>query len=909
MALDPFDDAGFARAPAAPLSSREVDRQSVIAARDLTARIAADKAAEEKRNRPLKRKILEGTARVVGAKAEAAEPTPPSPQAKALALDKNDAILNNIAYARSLIGPYSTGLPGQVLGKLNATQATDLRNALTNITAPSVIETLKAMKAQSKTGASGFGALSEKELKILEGDMGLLLPNMSPMAMQRALSNVETHYKKARAYMNNEDANSPEVMRKYSIPTLATDPRKGKQELTSDKAVDAKSALYKGLNGIVGSMVSEGADASQIRSYLDTVQPGLGAKAKNVEEVVSYVKSNPGATPAVDIEQFLQPVTGLAKTTGAVGASPVGAGVVGAADILSGGFLPAISGDEERTKAVMEGLQRQYPGSTMAGQFAGSAALGLGGEALLAARGYGRAAPIMTDALLGAYQGAGAAEPGSGYSGAATGAALGTGLGILGRGAMNVAGSALRGVQDPDVLRLSEAGIRMTPGQLLGGRAKQLEDVLEKYPVIGNAAAERRRESLEDFNRRILDERLAPLGATTGGEIGHAGFTIAERHVKDAYDNALNGISIMPDAELLKGVQQVGSKVQSIPRVGLELRTQLNDLIGPLIDPTTGEIPGKYLQTIVQEITKLTKAYENDPLSSSVSPVLKNLREEFEGAMERQYPDNAILFKNANETYGNLASVADAINMAPANAGGVFTPAAIKRATVKNTKMFGGKAKAARGEYPSQPTIEAGAMRLPSDVGDSGTAGRMLVPLALGSALSGGSAALRDQPEGADAGTDMASNILVGGGLMGLLGAPYSRTGRAAIQRTLTAPRNRVVTGMADLVSKYAASVPGRALTPDVTRGFLYDPASRIDPAAAERLPANAVPLPPAVKPFSPEPAAAPMELGEQGSYDPETGIVTLPDGTEIQVDQPAAMARGGLATMPRVQQVPRMHL
>jgi hypothetical protein len=729
------------------------------------------------------------------------------------------------------------------------------------------------------------------------------------MAMQRALSNVETHYKKARAYMNNEDANSPEVMRKYSIPTLATDPRKGKQELTSDKAVDAKSALYKGLNGIVGSMVSEGADASQIRSYLDTVQPGLGAKAKNVEEVVSYVKSNPGATPAVDIEQFLQPVTGLAKTTGAVGASPVGAGVVGAADILSGGFLPAISGDEERTKAVMEGLQRQYPGSTMAGQFAGSAALGLGGEALLAARGYGRAAPIMTDALLGAYQGAGAAEPGSGYSGAATGAALGTGLGILGRGAMNVAGSALRGVQDPDVLRLSEAGIRMTPGQLLGGRAKQLEDVLEKYPVIGNAAAERRRESLEDFNRRILDERLAPLGATTGGEIGHAGFTIAERHVKDAYDNALNGISIMPDAELLKGVQQVGSKVQSIPRVGLELRTQLNDLIGPLIDPTTGEIPGKYLQTIVQEITKLTKAYENDPLSSSVSPVLKNLREEFEGAMERQYPDNAILFKNANETYGNLASVADAINMAPANAGGVFTPAAIKRATVKNTKMFGGKAKAARGEYPSQPTIEAGAMRLPSDVGDSGTAGRMLVPLALGSALSGGSAALRDQPEGADAGTDMASNILVGGGLMGLLGAPYSRTGRAAIQRTLTAPRNRVVTGMADLVSKYAASVPGRALTPDVTRGFLYDPASRIDPAAAERLPANAVPLPPAVKPFSPEPAAAPMELGEQGSYDPETGIVTLPDGTEIQVDQPAAMARGGLATMPRVQQVPRMHL
>lgn len=874
------------------------------------ATIAASQAKtkEDTALRPLKKTILENTAKLGTAKVKATEPTPPSPQAKALALDKNDELLNNIAFARSLIGKYSIGVPGMVLGKFSGTQATDLRNALTDIIAPNVIETLNEMKSQSKTGASGFGALSEKELDIVKGSMGLLKPDMSANAMQRQLAKIETHYKKARAYMNNEDANSPEVMRKYSIPTLATEPRKGKQELTGDKVVDAKSALYAGLNGIVGSMVMEGADASQIRSYLDSVQPGLGAKAKNVEEVVSYVKSNPGATPAVDIEQFPQPVTGLAKTTGAVGASPVGAGVVGAADVLSGGFLPAISGDEERTKAVMEGLRKKYPGETMAGQFAGSAALGLGGEGLLAARGYGRAAPIMTDAILGAYQGAGTAEPGNRLGGALTGATLGTGLGILGRGAMNVAGSALRGVQYPDVLRLSEAGIRMTPGQLLGGRAKQLEDVLEKYPVIGNAAAERRRESLEDFNRRIFDERLAPLGATTGGEIGHAGFTVAERLVKDAYDNALNGISIVPDTELMQGIQQVGAKVQSIPRVGPELRMQLDDLIRPLIDPTTGEIPGKYLQTIVRDISKLAKAYEGDTLSSTVDPVLKNLREQFEGAMERQYPENASLFRAANETYGNLASVADAISMAPANAGGVFTPAAIKRATVKNTKMFGGKAKAARGDYPSQPTIEAGAMRLPSDVGDSGTAGRMLVPLALGSALSGGSALVREQPEGEEVGTDIGSNILVGGGILGLLGAPYSRTGRAAVQRMLTAPRNRAVTGMADLVSKYA-SVPGRALTPDVTRGFLYDPASRIDPAAAERLPANDTPLPPVVKPFSPEPAVAPMELGENGSYDPETGIVTLPDGTEIQVDQPAAMARGGLATMPRVQQVPRMHL
>jgi len=91
----------------------------------------------------------------------------------------------------------------------------------------------------------------------------------------------------------------------------------------------------------------------------------------------------------------------------------------------------------------------------------------------------------------------------------------------------------------------------------------------------------------------------------------------------------------------------------------------------------------------------------------------------------------------------------------------------------------------------------------------------------------------------------------------------------------------------------------------------MYDPASRIDPGAAERLPANAVPLPASANPIAPEMLEAPasMDIGEQGSYDPETGIMTLQDGTEIQVDRPVGMAHGGLATMPRMPRVPRVHL
>ena len=833
------------------------------------------------------------------AKLAAAQPKAPDKNAKAEALFENDAMLDSIATARALISKYSTGLPGQVLRNFDATQATDLKNALTNIVSPGVIDTLQKLKSQSKTGASGFGALSGKELDLLIAAKGLLLPSMSPEAMQKALTNVETRYKRTRAYMNDEDANSPEVIKKYGIPTSVA-PRKGKQTVTGSEAAKANAPLLAGLNDVVGTMVSEGADPPQIRAYLNEVQPGLGDKVKNVEEVVAYVKQVPGASPGVDIEQYLVPKKGISAALGSAAESDFGAGVVGAADVLTGGFLPAATESPERTKAIMAGLQQQSPKSTMAGELAGAAALGIGGQNALLRAGFNpTAANVTLDALLGAYQGAGAAEPGSRMAGAGTGAVLGTALGAGSRAGMNALSTAVRGVPDADVLKLSRAGIRMTPGQILGGRAKEIEDVLERYPLIGGGVANRRKESLEDFNRAIFKDRLSPLGVDTGGEIGHSGFTVAERHVKDAYDQALDGINIKVDPQLQQGIANTAARLAAVPRKGMgtELQNQLATLINPLVS-ATGDIPGKNLQFIVRDITKLSEAHKDDTLHSIIDPILRDFRSEFEELMARQHPDNASLFKAANETYGNLASVADAVNSAPANAGGVFTPAGLKRATVTNTKAFGGKAKAARGEYPSQELIEGGSLRLPSGTGDSGTAKRIALPALLGAGLTGASAAVRG-PSGTEGEKDtsgLASNMLLGAGGMGLLALPYSRPARAALQAMLTSPRNGLTRGLGDLISKYG-SVPGRAIAPSAIGDYLYDPASRIDPEARGRLPVNAVPL-------AAEPASAPMNIGSGGSYDPETGIVTSEDGTETQVDQPQGFARGGLATMPRVPRI-----
>jgi hypothetical protein len=90
--------------------------------------------------------------------------------------------LANIKSVRSLINdttnlikPTTTGLTGKVLS-IGSTEARVLENNNTRIKANAVFEELANLKAQSKTGATGFGALNLEELKTIQNKAATLDP-------------------------------------------------------------------------------------------------------------------------------------------------------------------------------------------------------------------------------------------------------------------------------------------------------------------------------------------------------------------------------------------------------------------------------------------------------------------------------------------------------------------------------------------------------------------------------------------------------------------------------------------------------------------------------------------------------------------------------------------------------------
>lgn len=98
--------------------------------------------------------------------------------------------------------------------------------------------------------------------------------------------------------------------------------------------------------------------------------------------------------------------------------------------------------------------------------------------------------------------------------------------GALGAGTVGAVKAASRVVSPevaPDVRQLLDEGVRLTPGQILGGGAKRAEEAMESIPVIGDAIKKGQSRGIEDFNRNVLDRVLAPVGGKAKStEIGRA---------------------------------------------------------------------------------------------------------------------------------------------------------------------------------------------------------------------------------------------------------------------------------------------------------------------------------------------------------------------------------------------------
>lgn len=568
-----------------------------------------------------------------------------------------------------------------------------------------------------------------------------------------------------------------------------------------------------GVNDRVRQMIDKGMSAQQIYGYLQSVgagdRQGFNPVMPALQGAVDWKRQHPGSpyTGAVNVDDKLIPMTGARQMMNAVGQSPLGAYGINAADALTFGSLDSMTANPELTRAGMAGVSAANPKAAFAGQATGATlgTLGTGGVLGAAGRILGATGklgqivsnPLTADAIYGAGYGAGNNDENR-LMGAVTGAGLGVVGNKVGQSIAKGLGSAVSGVTDPIVNRLNAAGIPLTLGQALGnsGRlgkiAKGFEDRLSGVPVIGDAINARRGEGLAAYNQAEFNRGLAPIGGNVN-DIGPTGVDQAIQQGSNAYKSATAGVDVPLDPQYLNELANI--KATAPHRLGAlapEFPITLDNTVAPEIQGLN--MTGDAYQSIMQGLKRDKASFAGQPRGHDFGQAIGQVQDATRGFMNRAGGADVVSGLNqADKAWQNIKILQDAVararNGTRSGDAGVFAPSQLIDAANASGKKWGGTQGTTRRPFTGLADDAQGV--LPSNVPDSGTAGR-LATLALPGVLAGG-AASQDW-------IDPQTALLIAS-----LSLPSSKLGAKAIRKGLFGGAKRQAIG--DAIKKTAPAL------------------------------------------------------------------------------------------------------
>lgn len=450
------------------------------------------------------------------------------------------------------------------------------------------------------------------------------------------------------------------------------------------------------------------------------------------------------------------------------------------------------SGNRDLTDIRFDAANARNPNAAILGQLTGGAAGAGIAElgALRAAQAFGRGAqwaPRIADTTYGAVSGA-TGNPDDPLKGALLGGTLGGVGGAAGRSFTRGVGNAFRGVRDEYVRTLADRGVPMTSGQILGNSGwlgssiKGIEDRLTGIPVVGDMINARRREGFEGFNRAAFNEARDPIGAPPSPLIREQGVEALGNDIGTGYANTLDGVNVRADNPFvadMTGALRAGAALPEpmAGRAGYTLNTRVGNSFGP-----NGELSGRDFQQSLRGLRRDARAVRNEPYGWDFGNVTGQAEDALSGLLDRQAPGVVPQYNAANRAntlYETVRSAVDkARNGTRSGETGVFSPSQLSDAASSSARRFGNSQGTTR--QPFYDLSRAGQEVLPSNVPDSGTAGRLVVSAALPALLGGGVGMGVDKLAGTD-------NVGTAGLTLGaLLAAGGSRRAQRLFQTLLT---------------------------------------------------------------------------------------------------------------------------
>ena len=291
------------------------------------------------------------------------------------------------------------------------------------------------------------------------------------------------------------------------------------------------------------------------------------------------------------------------------------------------------------------------------------------------------------------------------------------------------------------VRKLLDTGIRLTPGQALGGLAARTEDKARSFFGLGDAITAAQRRGEHDLNTAVINgglELVGPMAQMPSRVLspGHDSIAQLRATAQKAYDNLVPNLHAdLNDTQFYSSIQLLRNHIAQMPQQEQDAINHIIDReVGHRMDPA-GRLIGTNLQDAMTAVRdhatsfgRSSSKYERD-----AGEALKAFHGELRDLLERTNPQYANEFSKINTAYRILKTV-DRAASSVASPEGVFTPSQFHSAVKAGDFSKDKRAFSEGGAFLQDLSGPAKAL-MSSHYNDSGTAGRLA--LSAGAVASG----------------------------------------------------------------------------------------------------------------------------------------------------------------------------
>ncbi|SAL39269.1 lytic transglycosylase catalytic subunit [Caballeronia udeis] len=351
---------------------------------------------------------------------------------------------------------------------------------------------------------------------------------------------------------------------------------------------------------------------------------------------------------------------------------------------------------------------------------------------------------------------------------AGTGAAVGGAAGALGKviGGANVS---------PEARALMDQGVTLTPGQALGGLAKSTESKLTSVPVVGDAVKSAQNNAIDQFNRVMYQNALAPIGQTLPKAVktGSEGIDHVATQIGNVYQAIEPQVTFAPRGQFLQDLNSIRADLAQNSPASLD---QFDSIVQNQIENKLQGTQGNgYLtgaqwgntRSAINGIARNQRTGNATPDNRMLADALGDLNEAINNQVFRNSPPTVQpQLQQANSAWARYKQIESAAGGTGAsNNGNVFTPAQLTAAIRRGSTAY----QKATNSGLNADVAQSAQQVLGGGYPDSGTAGRSAligIPVMMGELASHGHPA-------------MAAGA--GAGLLGGTAAYGTQAGRAAM--------------------------------------------------------------------------------------------------------------------------------